>query len=243
MSTIYRLTRLNSILINQQKKNKLSIIIFNKFRFLSTETQVQEQELKHKILLNSIQFINEHGFSLEALSHGATASGLSSASVNGIFKNGAFDLIDFFYKNSNEKLSVYLESLVKEGKITKKNDLIREAILYRLSLIQPYIKHWPNAMAIQTFHPENAVKSIENLLRLCDEIWYQVGDNSTDFNWYSKRLSLALIFKSTELFMIQDKTENFNDTILFLNSRFNDLANVYKLNQEVMLNKNYFMID
>ena len=35
-------------------------------------------------------------------------------------------------------------------------------------------------MAIQTFHPMNALVSIENLLRLCDEIWHQVGDDSTD---------------------------------------------------------------
>jgi ubiquinone biosynthesis protein COQ9 len=35
-------------------------------------------------------------------------------------------------------------------------------------------------MAIQTFNPSHAIVSIENLLRLCDEIWHQVGDNSTD---------------------------------------------------------------
>ncbi len=106
-------------------------------------------------------------------------------------------------------------------------------MLYRLSLIQPYIKHWPKAMAIQSFYPANALQSIENLLRLCDEVWYQLGDTSTDFNWYSKRLTLALMFKSTELFMIQDTSENFTETVKFLDSRFNDLANFYKLNQEV----------
>lgn len=35
-------------------------------------------------------------------------------------------------------------------------------------------------MAIQTFYPSNAIVAIENLLRLCDEIWHQVGDDSTD---------------------------------------------------------------
>lgn len=88
-------------------------------------------------------------------------------------------------------------------------------------------------MAIQTFYPANAVQSIENLLRLCDEVWYQLGDTSTDLNWYSKRLTLALMYKSTELFMIQDTSENFTETVEFLNNRFNDLNNVYKLNQEV----------
>ena len=95
-------------------------------------------------------------------------------------------------------------------------------------------------MAIQTFYPANAVQSIENLLRLCDEVWYQLGDTSTDLNWYSKRLTLALMYKSTELFMIQDTSENFTETVEFLNNRFNDLNNVYKLNQEVYVLIKYF---
>jgi ubiquinone biosynthesis protein COQ9 len=110
-------------------------------------------------------------------------------------------LIDFFYKKSNEDLGNYLEKLVAERKVTSKTELIRMAILYRLSLIQVYIEHWPKvfkkscqfllnrkklniifikAMAIQTLNPSYALVSIENLLRLCDEIWHQLGDNSID---------------------------------------------------------------
>ncbi len=35
-------------------------------------------------------------------------------------------------------------------------------------------------MAVITLNPSYAIQSIENLLRLCDEIWYQVGDKSVD---------------------------------------------------------------
>ena len=35
-------------------------------------------------------------------------------------------------------------------------------------------------MAIQTLNPSYALVSIENLLRLCDEIWSQLGDKSVD---------------------------------------------------------------
>lgn len=143
------------------------------------EDNESDESVESIILKNSLKFVPEYGFTTEAISRGAKEIGLSSAS-KGIFSNGAFDLIDYFYKQSNKNLEQYLENLVKEGKVTKKNDLIRSAIVYRLSLIQPYIKHWPQAMAIQTFNPFNAVVAIENLLRLCDQIWHQVGDNSTD---------------------------------------------------------------
>ncbi len=37
----------------------------------------------------------------------------------------------------------------------------------------------------------------------------------------------------TELFMIQDKSEDFIETKKFLDNRFNDLHNIYKINQQV----------
>lgn len=54
-------------------------------------------------------------------------------------------------------------------------------------------------------------------------------------NWYSKRLTLAAIYKSTELFMIQDKSENFKDTYEFLDNRLSDLGLFYKFNSNVIL--------
>ena len=68
--------------------------------------------------------------------------GLSTA-ILGIFKNGSFDLIDYFYKKSNEELAAYLEKIVSEGKIKSKTELVRLAIQYRLSLIKVFIEHWP----------------------------------------------------------------------------------------------------
>lgn len=195
----------------------------------ATASHSDEDDLRRKILENSLKFVPEHGFTNEAIDQGVTESGLSTAATNGIFKNGAFDLIDFFYKKSNQDLSVYLEGLVKEGTVTRKNELVRMALLYRLRLTQPYIKHWPQAMAVMTFNPVYAIQAIENLLRLCDEVWYQLGDKSVDFNWYTKRLTLAAIYKSTEFFMLQDNSENFVDTAQFLDNRLKDHGEFHKL--------------
>jgi ubiquinone biosynthesis protein COQ9 len=54
-------------------------------------------------------------------------------------------------------------------------------------------------------------------------------------NWYTKRLTLAAIYKSTEIFMIQDNSENFKDTIQFLDNRFNDLIYFNKFKSQVIL--------
>lgn len=121
-----------------------------------TETeQVDDEPFEDTILRNALKYVPEHGFTEEAISRAIIDYGLSSA-AKGIFENGAFDLIDFFYRQSNNKMADYLENLVKENKILKKNELIREALLYRLSLTQPYIKHWPQVIKINpSLKPSN----------------------------------------------------------------------------------------
>ncbi|XP_056013542.1 ubiquinone biosynthesis protein COQ9, mitochondrial-like [Ostrea edulis] len=90
-------------------------------------------------------------------------------------------------------------------------------------MIIPYIDKWPQAMSIQTL-PQNAVQSWTNLSRVVDDIWYYAGDKSNDFNRYSKRLSLAAVYKSTEIYMIQDQSEDYADTWLFLENRLEDVV-------------------
>ena len=34
---------------------------------------------------------------------------------------------------------------------------------------------------------------------LCDDVWHRAGDASTDYNWYTKRLTLAAVYTSTEV--------------------------------------------
>ena len=66
-----------------------------------------------------------------------------SAATKAMFTKGSFELIDFFYKKCNKQLADHLQKLISEGQLTKKNELIREAIIYRLALIQPYLDNWP----------------------------------------------------------------------------------------------------
>lgn len=88
-------------------------------------------------------------------------------------------------------------------------------------------------MAIQTL-PQNAVQSWTNLSRVVDarststtRLRYLVlrwGYKSSDFNWYTKRGSLAAVYKSTEIYLIQDRSEDYTDTWHFLENRLEDVV-------------------
>lgn len=63
-------------------------------------------------------------------------------------------------------------------------------------MLIPYMEKWPQAMAIKAF-PYNVPSALENLALMVDDVWYYSGDRSTDFNWYTKRGLLALVYSST----------------------------------------------
>ena len=45
--------------------------------------------------------------------------------------------------------------------------------------------------------PENVARSVAELARLADEMWFLSGDRSVDFSWYTKRATLSAVYAST----------------------------------------------
>ena len=52
--------------------------------------------------------------------------------------------------------------------------------------------------------------------------------------WYSKRIALAVAYKTCELSMIQDKSEDFSDTFEFLKKRVDNVVEADNLIHSVI---------
>nr|KAF6406508.1 coenzyme Q9 [Molossus molossus] len=74
--------------------------------------------------------------------------------------------------------------------------------------------------------PHNIPSSLSLLTSMVDDMWHYAGDQSTDFNWYTRRAVLAAIYNTTELVMMQDSSPDFEDTWRFLENRINDAMNM-----------------
>ncbi|KAG8222459.1 hypothetical protein J437_LFUL002194 [Ladona fulva] len=112
---------------------------------------------------------------------------------------------------------------------------VRDAVETRLRMLIPYLKQWPQALAIMSM-PQNVPTSLANLLTLVDDICYYAGDKSVDISWYTRRIVLAGVYKSTELSLIQDSSEDYESTWRFLDRRIEDvtqLQNYLKRSGEV----------
>lgn len=141
--------------------------------------------------------------------------------AHGMFPREGADLALYFYGKSNKALTKQLTTEIDARKLINETKpvkvFIRDAIKERIRLVSicgrcsyvvaivisllnicsmttPYQRTWPQAMA-QLAQPSAAVDAMSLLGQLVDEIWHLAGDKSHDVSWYTKRASLAYIYK------------------------------------------------
>lgn len=160
------------------------------------------------------------GWSADALERGAQDGGLDAAQVKRRFPNGAADALECFMNELDERMLAQLQSLpLAEMKLPAK---VEAAVMARLHAAEPHREAVRKALAYYAF-PLNADAGLKRLYATADAIWRAVGDHPTDFSFYTKRLSLALIYSSTLLFWLDDYSENAEETRAFLQRRMGDL--------------------
>ncbi len=88
--------------------------------------------------------------------------------------------------------------------------------------------------------PPYAFEALRCLYRTVDRIWFGVGDESTDFSFYTKRLLLAGVYLSTQLCWIADESEDFAGTWAFLERRLEEVMRLGKVRgriREILANR------
>ncbi|KAJ8343898.1 hypothetical protein SKAU_G00312270 [Synaphobranchus kaupii] len=195
-----------------------------------------EEELRARVLTAALEFVPQHGWSVEAISAAAQSLGLSSAAA-GMFTNGAGDLVLHFISQSNAQLAQMMaeqHNQVQQGQAEPKEtaEFLRYAVEARLRMLIPHIDNWPQAMSILLL-PHNIPNSLKNLSTLIDDIWYYAGDRSTDLNWYTCRAALTGVYNTTQVVMLQDSSHDFQDTWVFLDKRIQDIVNMANTAKQV----------
>jgi ubiquinone biosynthesis protein COQ9 len=109
---------------------------------------------------------------------------------------------------------------------------VREKIAFQLhawlDAMMPYKKAIPHLLRFYA-RPSVAPLALRHLHLLVDEMWHQAGDTSTDYNYYSKRLLLAGIVKTTMLYWLQDESREAEDTRAFLEARIANILVIGKV--------------
>ena len=73
-------------------------------------------------------------------------------------------------------------------------------------------------------------------------MWRIAGDTSTDFNHYTKRMTLGAVYGSTLLAWLDDQSEGWTDTGAFLDRRIDDVMKIREVEGGVARIQEHFSV-
>jgi ubiquinone biosynthesis protein COQ9 len=174
-------------------------------------------------LLPNIAF---DGWSDTALKAAAASLGIPHERARLVFPGGAVDMVAAYIEKADRDMLAELERRGIAG--MKIRERIRSAIAVRLEQARPHKEAVRRAVNLLA-QPQNAMRSARTLWSTADAMWRAAGDTSTDFNHYTKRMTLGAVYASTLLCWLQDDSEGDVETLAFLDRRIDDVMQFEKL--------------
>ena len=192
---------------------------------------LEENEVKIKLVKSMLSHVPFDGWTWLAMEQGSIDNNFKKNMnkndrleiFKAFFKNGSIDFIELFTEIVDKTIEKNYESLIsKPQKVPEK---VKKIILMRLAFCLPYRESVRLSLST-TALPKNSKKSIQILYKTCNSIWRLAGDKSTDFSFYTKRLSLGAVYTSTLLFWLNDTSDKQQETEYFLDRRLKDVSKI-----------------
>ncbi len=179
---------------------------------------------KQQILDEFLKICPFDGWTNEALSKAFSNCGVDEKFSSLIFENGLLDLAEFYFSSQNEKALALIEK-IENFHQKKIRDKIRFALYARFEVeknhkiaLQRLLNFYldPKNFTSLKNGPKPLIQGFSICFKIADFIWKTLNDPSTDFNFYTKRLTLAkIIFRSLFVFL-KDEDESFSKTKKFI---------------------------
>ena len=166
------------------------------------------------------------GWTRKAVNSAADQLGIDQAKARLAMPKTQAGMIDLYIQEVDRGLESYFTpERLSELKIRAK---IRSLIWRRLEIMAPAREAVRRALAILMM-PQNIPLALRISWRTADLMWRIAGDSSTDFNHYTKRITLSGVYGSTLLVWLDDQSESWTETGAFLDRRIDDVLKIEKL--------------
>lgn len=184
------------------------------------------EHLRERILLATLPHVPFDGWSEKALAAGVEDAGLDESATFRAFPGGVAEVVEYFSTYTDRRMTAVLEQGDHEP--MRVRERIANAVRVRLDLLARHREAVRRACSYLAL-PRNVALGLRCLYRTVDAIWRAVGDTSTDFNFYTKRILLSAVYSTTVLYWLEDDSEGFEDTFAFLDRRIADTLEIQKL--------------
>ena len=165
------------------------------------------------------------GWTQAAVDSAAGQLGIDPVQARLAMPKGQAAMIDLYIQEVDRGLEAWFTpERLAQLKIREK---IRALVWRRLEIMGPAREGIRRALAILAM-PQNLPLALRISWRTADQMWRIAGDTSTDFNHYTKRMTLGAVYASTLVAWLDDQSEGWTDTSAFLDRRIDDVMRFEK---------------
>ena len=165
------------------------------------------------------------GWTRTAIFSAARRLALPTGEAERLFPGGPVDVLGFVSRRADQRTVEEMEKSKVAG--MKVRDRIRTAVRLRLDKHGGQKEAARRALSLLAL-PLNAGLGLKLLYRTVDALWRAAGDKSVDFDFYTKRATLAAVFSSTLLYWLEDRSEGSEASWGFLDRRIDDVMRFEK---------------
>lgn len=195
------------------------------------------QDFRPTLLHHVLSIVPFEGWSAHCLRDAAEQAGISPAEAASAFPGGIHDCLRYYFSQIDESVKAEhtKESLAK----MRVPQRIETLIMARFRLMHPHREAVKQA-ASSGLLPWNALETVQSLFRMTDWIWRLAGDRATDYNYYTKRMTLAGVYVPTFLFWVNDDSHNNTATQNFLQNQLKCVSEISKKKKNILSDINVF---
>ena len=186
-----------------------------------------------KLMLAALPNVAFDGWSNSTFVAACREADISERKARLFCPRGALDLAIAFHKWGDDQFEIAFEKKkISELRIREK---IKKAVELRIKIASD--KEAVRRGVVLFALPIHAFEGSRLIWDTSDLIWELIGDNSEDYNWYSKRAILSGVYASTVLYWLGDNSEGSEETWHFLDRRIEDVMKFETAKVQLKTNK------
>jgi ubiquinone biosynthesis protein COQ9 len=186
-----------------------------------------------KVIAAALPHVAFDGWTDRTLAEAVEDAGVEPGLSRLGFPRGGVDLAIAWHNAKDADLAERLRSADLLG--LRFRDRIAHAIMVRLELVADDREAVRRGAALFAL-PHHAADGARAIWHTADTIWTALGDDSRDFNWYSKRTTLSAVYSSALLYWLGDQTPGFSATREFVQRRIDNVMQIEEVKAKIARN-------
>ena len=189
------------------------------------ETPSPLEQLRRRLALAVGENAVFYGWTRKAVDSAAAQLGVDPVQARLAFPKSQPAMIDCFIQEVDRALEASFTA--ERLGAMKIRERIRALVWRRLEIMGEAREAVRRGLAILAM-PQNVPLALRISWRSADLMWRLAGDTSTDFNHYTKRMTLGAVYGSTLIAWLDDQSEGWADTAAFLDRRIDNVMSFEK---------------